>query len=183
MFCRDRSVFCFDHETTTQLWNLKTGHLSDIHDVDFYQGIVVTGSRDATVKVGCQSGFFFSSVGAYRLVSDVSDVFENCFCSCGRWLNETVEIETGIFYTQSNRRTGSGRSLSIHEDSKFHLTWCCVGSFGGKIEEHLFVGCGLFFHVAEGKQFESIWATIFFSVLLLRVPQASTTYHLCACGT
>ncbi len=54
---RDRKVFCFDHETTTQLWKMENCHNSDIHDVDFHQNVVVTGSRDATVKVSFHPEF------------------------------------------------------------------------------------------------------------------------------
>lgn len=42
---------CVDVNTGQQMWRQEESHASDIHDVDFHDRLVISGSRDATVKV------------------------------------------------------------------------------------------------------------------------------------
>lgn len=48
---RDRSLSCINAETGKFVWRQEDCHASDIHDVDFHEQVLVSGSRDATVKL------------------------------------------------------------------------------------------------------------------------------------
>ena len=56
--CSDGSISCYEADSGQCIGRLLQCHASDIHAVDFHVGsVVVSGSRDATIKVPIISSF------------------------------------------------------------------------------------------------------------------------------
>ena len=49
---RDGGMCCYSTDSSNLVWSVRRGHNSDIQAVDFHHNIAVSGSRDATIKVG-----------------------------------------------------------------------------------------------------------------------------------
>ena len=72
-------------DKSIRTWSLKTGlcdglylgHSSDVHSVDCYGEMIVTGSRDKTVKVQCPN-LYFDYWEVFLLSTGVSLYFKAC---------------------------------------------------------------------------------------------------------